>query len=129
MKFYSLISCIPNFMKKCIKENAKNVNWHNFTVVNNFFDTLMASKKPKFVYKYLRDQVFYAPNDKLLKWEEHLGFEIHNWSKYFVTLKKCCEHTYLKTFQYKILHRILPTNNFFYMVKLKNTKLCGFCIF
>ena len=38
-----------------------------------------------------------------------------------------CKHTYLKTFQYKILHAILPTNKFLYKIHLKDTKYCTFC--
>ena len=42
-------------------------------------------------------------------------------------MKKCCKNTYLKNFQYKLLHRILPTNLFLYKIRQKDTSLCSFC--
>lgn len=65
--------------------------------------------------------------EKFLKWEEILNADIQDWSKYFVLLKKSCRDTYLVSFQYKLLHRIIPTNTFLYKIKLKDTKLCTFC--
>ena len=42
-------------------------------------------------------------------------------------MKKSCRDTYLLSFQYKLLHRIIPTNTFLYKIKIKDTKLCTFC--
>ena len=50
---------------------------------------------------------------------------------YFRILKKCCRDTYLINFQYKFLHRIIPTctNSYTFLFKIhfKDTKLCSFC--
>jgi hypothetical protein len=48
-------------------------------------------------------------------------------SIYFRILKKCCRDTYLINFQYKFLHRVIPTNTFLFKIHIKDTKLCSFC--
>ena len=67
------------------------------------------------------------PTEKFSKWEKLLNCEITNWSKYFIILKKSCRNSYLQNFQFKLLHRIIPTNSFLHKIKLKNTNLCTFC--
>ena len=67
------------------------------------------------------------PTEKFSKWEKLLNCEITNWSKYFIILKKSCRNSYLQNFQFKLLHRIIPTNSFLDKIKLKNTNLCTFC--
>lgn len=69
----------------------------------------------------------YAPNDKFVKREETLGIKIPDWTKYFNMLKQMHCTTYLFTFQFKLLHRILPTNKFLYSIHVKDTKYCSFC--
>ena len=53
--------------------------------------------------------------------------ENYEWNKYFIVLQKCCKNSYLKNFQYKLLHRIIATNTFLHKINLVNTKLCTFC--
>ena len=72
-------------------------------------------------------QSFLYQQKKFSKWEKLLNCEITNWSKYFIILKKSCKYSYLQNFQFKLLHRIIPTNSFLHKIKLKNTNLCTFC--
>lgn len=67
------------------------------------------------------------PSEKFLKWENLLNCEIDDWSSFFVILRRCCKDTYLRSFQYKLLHRIIPTNNFLFKIHLKDSKYCTFC--
>ena len=67
------------------------------------------------------------PIENVSKCEKLLNCEITNWSKYFIILKKSCKYSYLQNFQFKLLHRIIPTNSFLHKIKLKNTNLCTFC--
>jgi hypothetical protein len=52
---------------------------------------------------------------------------IADWSIYFRILKKGCRDTYLINFQYKFLHRVIPTNTFLFKIHIRDTKLCSFC--
>ena len=38
-----------------------------------------------------------------------------------------CKNSYLLNFQFKLLHRIIPTNSCLHEIKLKNANLCAFC--
>lgn len=114
-------------MREHIKEKIAHVNFETFNCIDNFLDRLLCNKKAKFVYKDLVDRNVQLPTEKFLQWEKLLGIEIADWSEYYIILRKSCKDTYLRTFQYKFLHRIIATNTLLYKVKLKNSKLCTFC--
>lgn len=122
-----MLSCIPKCLKDTIKLYCDQVNPGNFRPKNTFFDKIMINKKVKFIYRNLIDNICNQSTEKYLKWEEGLVTEISDWSKYFIVVKRSCRDTYLKNFQFKILHRIIPTNSLLYKIKIKDTQLCTFC--
>ena len=126
LRYYSLLSNIPKYIKKYIKDYC-DLNLENFVPFDAFSKRILENKKLKFVYRDLVDKICILPYEKFLKWEDVTNSEISEWSKYFSLLKRCCRDTYLKNFQYKILHRIIPTNTFLYRIKQKETSLCTFC--
>ena len=84
--------------------------------------------KAKFVYKNLVNKVIeLLPTVKFSKWEELLIIDTTEWSEYFRIIKKSCKDVYLRTFQYKFLHRIIATDTFLYKIELKDSKMCTFC--
>ena len=127
MRYFTLISNIPKEVKRCIRENLVTCNIENFNPEDIFLQKLLASRKNKYVYNNIIDKIVHLPATKLLKWEELLQCELVHWYKYFVILKKCCRDTYLFNFQYKFLHRIIPTNSFLFKIHIKDTKVCSFC--
>ena len=127
VKYYSLISNVPKCFKDHIKENTANVSLVSFNPVDNFFQRIVTSTKVKFIYNDFIDNVVQLPTEKFLKWEDLLSCDIVNWSKYFIILNKACKNSYLRNFQFKLLHRIIPTNSFLFKIKLTNTNLCTFC--
>ena len=68
------------------------------------------------------------PTQQVLYWEELLQCNIPDWSKYFLILRKCCRDTYLINFQYKFLHRVIPTNTFLYKIHILVTRMYSFYI-
>jgi hypothetical protein len=124
---YTLISNIPTDIKKCLKDNIDNINTENFHPQDDFLDRLINTKSLKFVYITLLKSLTQLPIQKFLKWEEILGIDTADCSIYFRILKKCCRDTYLINFQYKFLHRVIPTNTFLFKIHIKDTKLCSFC--
>lgn len=127
LKYYSLISNIPKFIKDHIKEYCGSQQIENVKISDAFCTQIINNKKPKFVYKSLIDHIFQPPLEKFQKWEQLLDSEIENWQTYFMLLRKSCKDTYLKSFQYKILHQIIPTNSFLYKIKKKDSSSCTFC--
>ena len=120
IRYYTLISNIPTDIKKCLKDNIDNINTENFHPKDDFLDRLINTKSLKFVYITLLKTLTHLPIQKFLKWEEILGIDIADWSIYFRILKKCCRDTYLINFQYKLLHRIIPTNTFLFKIHIRH---------
>ena len=50
-----------------------------------------------------------------------------NFSDVFCNLYLVTNDSKLKNFQYKLLHRTLPTNTFLVKIGIKNSDLCNFC--
>ena len=60
------------------------------------------------------------------KWEENIQKHI-DWKKIYQLPYKSTLDVTLRNFQYKFLHRIIPTNTFLFKCKLSDTNLCDFC--
>ncbi len=125
VKYFSLLANIPTDVKQFIKNNFTVEN--NFHAVDNFLTKLVNNKNIKYVYNQLIDQHCIIPNEKFLKWENELQIDIPDMSKYFIMNKKCSVNTYLFNFQYRFLHRVIPTNDFLHKIHLIDTNLCTFC--
>ena len=50
-----------------------------------------------------------------------------NWKVVYSYVFKCTRDSYIQWLQTRISHRILPTNNLLYKMKLVDSKLCSFC--
>lgn len=130
LKYYSIVANVPKDTKAFLKENCLIFD-SNATSLNNsdkFIERLLSCKKPKFVYIDIRNRVVQLPSHKFFQWEEHFESETNDWSVFFNIAKKACKDPYSYNFQYKFLHRIIPTNDFLYKIKFKETKMCTFCI-
>lgn len=127
LKYYSLIAAIPKDIKQFVRQNLQIDNLNIICGADKFSLRIVNSKKPKFIYNDLVNKIVQLPLKKIEKWEESLGVEISNMEGLFNILKSSCKDSYHYNFQYKFLHRIIPTNNFLYKIKLKDTQLCCFC--
>lgn len=127
LAYYSLLSNIPRWIKDIVKKHSVGFNLQTFVPVDDFINQVIEQKKVKFLYRQLVNQPVQLPTERLLKWEQTLGIEVTNWSKYFSILYKSCSNTYLRNFQFKLLHRVIATNSLLYKIKLVDSKLCTFC--
>lgn len=126
MQYYSLLSSIPKHIKKHIRENLTDC-FNTFNPEDIFLERIKNNKDIKFVYISLVNNIVHIPMQKFLKWEEKLQCDIPNWFIYFNILRKCCKNVYLINFQYKFLHRVIPTNTFLFKIHVKDSKSCSFC--
>ena len=53
--------------------------------------------------------------------------ENFNWNKVNQLVIDCTKESKLKWFQYRIVHRILGTNDLLFKCKIKNNPMCSFC--
>ena len=49
------------------------------------------------------------------------------WNKIFLLPFKSCQEPYLQSFQYRIIHRIFPSNYWLNILKIKENPTCEFC--
>jgi len=62
-----------------------------------------------------------------LKWENITGKININWKHVFTLTNKTTLDATLRTFQYKILHRVLPGNKLLFIYNIKNEPWCDHC--
>ena len=53
--------------------------------------------------------------------------DLIDWAAVYQSPFQCTKITKLRTFQFKLLHRRLATNDFLHRINLTNTNLCSFC--
>lgn len=73
-------------------------------------------------------KMFFFRVSLFLKWNETLHITSDSWKLYCSTPFFCSYDVSLRWFQYQLLHRIIPTNNYLYTVKVVFSNLCTFCL-
>ncbi len=120
LRFPSVLDAIPRDWKQNIKEKI-TVKYENIEMIKK-------NKKPnKRFYNILIEKVKEKPIELQEKWKlalNNYNFEI---SDFFELLHLQVKNTSLKNFQFKLLHRILPTNKLLYQMKIINYNSCHFC--
>ena len=127
IRYYGLISNIPKDVKRYLRDNVSFSTAENFVPQDIFLQRLLLNQKIKFIYNDFYKYIVNLPTRNFLKWEEKIWCDTQDWSRYFFILRRCCRDIYLVNFQYKFLHRIVPTNDFLYKIHFKDTKICSFC--
>jgi len=67
----------------------------------------------------------YAPNC-IKKWENIYNIDHELWPQIFLTPFSCCRETYLQSFQYRIIHRILPCNYWLKTITVIDKDICTY---
>lgn len=60
------------------------------------------------------------------KWTQHCTYQL-NWENVFMKLHKSTSDMHLRWFQIRLLHRILPTQRYLFLMKIADSPLCTFC--
>ena len=92
------------------------------------FDKIRNCIKPcKTFYNIFLKKYTERPINSQNKWENLLNINEVNWEFVYILSNDCTLDNTLKMFQYKLLHRTIPTNTFLYKCRLVETELCAFC--
>ena len=86
---------------------------------------LKSSKGSQYMYKLLVYKTV-SPKSQT-KWDQLFQNLELNWKIIYNIPKICCKNTKLHWFQYRILHRILATNDLLTKMNIKQNNLCTFC--
>jgi hypothetical protein len=76
---------------------------------------------------FLRDQSRPTVCKPLKTFEEKYESVNNNWNNIFLLSHKCKVENYTKDVQYKIIHRILPTNKLLFQMNKIDSPICNFC--
>ena len=133
MKYNSIRSAIPAHWKKIIKDNRNNPNTSMIRLndlpsikINNCLKPLSKCTNKHIYNKLLCTQI--KPPTAIDKWINTFPFlETEEWSPIFKRTFYITKEPYLQSFQYKILNRILNTNENLYKWKIQNSSECKLC--
>ena len=117
-------------LKKLRKRYKDNIDSPEKEVIEPFIKTFLETKKPSnLTYRTLIAIKSEKPTTSQAKWHEDCALEKGeiNWKKVFQLTRKCTKGTRLIIFQFKFLHRRLPTNSFLYKITVKENDRCTFC--
>ena len=124
LTYAKLLEIIPKQWKRIINTALKPLNLD--TPGNNWIQIIVSQDR---LCKYFYDVLVankIQPSAQV-KWEEKIGNGVLQWKQYYTLPKRTTKDVKLINFQYKILHRILPTNYLLHQMKIKNDNLCTFC--
>ena len=122
LDYYGLLSAIRKFKSRsCLGEHDHQ---------NNPRRKLLKSPKiSKKVYKILIDRKASTPFKSQDKWKLACG-EINKdieWNKAYILPFQCTKDTNLQSFQFKLLHRRIATNDFLNKIGASLSAMCTFC--
>ena len=117
LRYSSLKSAIPNVWKNTVKKDQLGDSVEN-TIASQAFSC-------KQLYDIYLKQIFEPPTgqDELLSVLENEN----NLEKVYLLPFTCTKNVKLQYFQYKIIHRFLPTNCYLKKIKVTDSDKCPFC--
>ena len=121
LNWRGLIAAIPKDMKQEVVQNSGK---------NEKVELIINGKKN---FKDVKSCDFYQIliNDKFIKasaqrhYREQISTE--NWKDIYSLPRKVLTDTRTINFQYKCLHRLIPTNDFLFLIGKRRDKKCSFC--
>jgi len=86
-----------------------------------------AKKASQLVYKVLVEKKGSLPAKSQEKWMSDCNCTEINWKAAYLLTRQCTNSSRLIEFQFKLLHRRIPTNSFLQKIGLKESGKCSFC--
>ena len=124
LTFFGIISAVNHLRRQNTKTQLK--------YENRFSKFLMSPKPSKFIYQEIasKKKKCERPITSQEKWHKDINLppnEIINCKVAYQTSFKCTKSSKFITFNFKLLHRQLPTNCFLKEVGLRDDDKCTFC--
>ncbi len=115
-------------LKQCTMMPA-NIPTGNRIFINNK-NTFIEKTSCKDLYWHIINTSTYTPTSRK-KWFDHYP-EFHSadtnvWPRLFKLPFETVRDAKIQTFQYRILHRIIPCNTWLHNIKIKDNDSCDYC--
>lgn len=92
------------------------------------FNVKLIMKSPKGskdIYTVLNSKITVPTSQP--KWDQAFENTHLNWKQIYSIPAKCCQNTKMHWFQYRIIHRIIATNDLLMKMNIRQGNLCTFC--
>jgi len=127
MEHMRIRQALPGNWRKKIHFNITTVNTPNNHPVHIYngedsYDLQRANSK--YFYHVLIKMGKYAKPNCITRWENIYEIDPVIWPSLFKAPFLSCRETYLQSFQYRIIHRILPCNNWLFTRKIIPSNIC-----
>ena len=124
LEYYGIIDSIKSFWKGISKYNKLNIA----CPLNCYLNSQLANDAlcSKAIYNRLLS--FSSHEHKsYIKWCQTISISKEDWSFFCSVPFQCSSDTKLRWFQYRLLHRIIPTNRYLHLLKITTFDKCDFC--
>ena len=127
LSFYGLLSAVKSLRKTAT--GAAEIRGGNSETL---CDKIIKSQRPgPIIYKKLISTKGLTPSNSQNKWFQDCNFldekTTFNWEQAYLMAPSCTKSTKLIEFQFKLLHRCIPTNKFLFKIGRKENENCTFC--
>ena len=124
LKYFGLVSALKQVKNSSITQNPA-LSIPEYLLLTLF---LKNAKGTKVVYKKLVRKKTSTPARSQAKWNTTVSQEgyVADWNAKYTLAFKCTKSTTLINFQYRFVHRILPTNSF--LTKIGITQTAPFAV-
>jgi len=122
-----LKSPVKSLRTKSNFQDVQNTNHKHELLSTNI---LQFKKATTLIYQKPINSKSLTPESSQKKWIENCCLPTNdniNWTAAYVLAKKCSKSTKLIEFQYKFLHRRIPTNNLLFRIGIQANGNCSFC--
>ena len=128
LTYLGILHAIPRTWKHKIQNRHLPSNTAS-SIMTKFQELNNTKKTCRFVYNKLIQKIIETPDRIIQQWKVNLHGNITDEDIYeaFSHLYTITSSTKYQTFQFRLLHRILVTNEDLYQWKLKQTDICTFC--
>lgn len=124
MQYYGVRSAVELYIRKIgIAMNIDSLT--NCFIPFNIKLLLKSRRGCRDMYQVLNKKEI-IPNSQI-KWNRIFEIPHLNWHQIYSIPAKCCNNTKIHWFQFRILHRILATNDLLFKCNIKQDNLCSFC--
>ena len=129
MEYNSIISAIPRQWRKHMRDqNNPHIHMENIKSYDKF--TKIIEQTQKTVTKHIHAQLIRKKGKSISlsdKWSERTNIHHIDTQTWFRHINKITIYNVLRSFQYKLLHRIIYFNDKLLLFNIANTNKCDFC--
>ena len=123
--------CIPRKWKNILAEDSRGVPLSSSIIIkiNNREKQLYDIKCKDFYWKLVTRK--YVQPTCIPKWSKDFPMlddvSADKWESIFKMSFTATRETKLQTFQYKLIHRVIPCNDWLYTIRIKDSNKCIYC--